>query len=49
MLQNNPILVSKIDNLPWGDELAYQKHLSEPFTDAGCEGMIGNWGEVVTR
>ena len=27
----------------------YQKQLSEPFTDAGCQGMIGNWGEVVTR
>ena len=27
----------------------YQKQLSELFIDAGCQGMIGNWGEVVTR
>jgi len=23
--------------------------LSKLFEDAGCQGMAGNWGEVVTR
>ena len=27
----------------------YQKSLSQPAREAGAEGMIGDWGEVVTR
>jgi len=27
----------------------YSKSLSQPAREAGAEGMVGDWGEVVTR